>query len=267
MRVAVLADPHMSLLPEDRHGRLFTRSRAIVRAAIAAVNRMEPDVAVWLGDLTHEGTPEVRDAFICELAQLRAASLQIVGNHDVEIPSKLAFGSQIPIVQRAVLHWSGWTVAIIDTVVEYAPHDPDGRVTETDAALLREAVTTAAGGPLLVLSHHPPRPEFMANPENFDAALADHTGTAVSLAGHTHANRSERRGRLRLIERSSLIMYPLECHLMELSPSQLTLEPVVFDAGDARRYAEALARAHGGEESLHIPFGSDDERHIHIDVC
>jgi len=266
MRIALLADPHLSLLPRNPEDRLLVQSRAIVRAAIDAANAMGPDVAVWLGDLTHEGTPEVREAFVAELSRLRTPSLQIVGNHDVESPTKLGFGRAIPIVQHAVLHWAGWTVVFIDTVVERSPHNPDGELTATDAALLREAVATAAGGPLLVFSHHPPRPECLHNPEAFDAAIAGHAGTVVSIAGHTHANRSERRGRLRLIERSSLIMYPIELHMLELSPGRLALEPVAPDVGAARDAARDLTLARGGEAVLRTRFGSDDERHLVIET-
>ncbi len=266
MRIALLTDPHLSLLPEDKNGRQFTSSRTIVRAAIDQVNAWQPDLAFWLGDLTHEGTPQVRAAFNEQRARLRVPGLQIIGNHDVEVPTKAQFARDIPVIRRGIFQWSGWVVVVLDAVHELSPDDHEGVLTEADLMLLRDAVTLAAGGPLLVFSHHPPRATRCHNWPMFFEVTAEHEGVAVSIAGHSHMNRYFRGAGWHLIERSSLILYPLEWHELDLSPEALTLRPVPPDLGPLRDTAKAALADHAGDDAVTAYYGDPAAREIHIPV-
>lgn len=265
MRIALLADPHLSLLPTNERGRRFTDSRAIVRAAIDQINESKPDLACWLGDLTHEGTPAVLDAFAGELRRLTVPSLQIVGNHDVQVPTKARFARTIPVIRRGLFQWAGWVVAVLDPVQELSPEDHDGVFTDADLAMARDAVALAAGGPLLVLCHQPPREGHCTNHAAFFESAAEHAGVGVSIAGHTHANRHERRGRWHVIERASLILHPLQWHLLELTPEALRLEAIDAALPDAmRRQARAALLEHGGQAMAERFEGPPEARRLTI---
>ena len=266
MKIAVLADPHLSFLMTDDTERMFTHSRQIVDAAIASVNEDHFDLALWLGDLTHEGTQETRDAFADALTALQPPTMQICGNHDVEIPSKQTFAETIPIVGRAILAWESWTVVFVDYVVEHAPHAPNGVVHDEDEAILRQAVHKAAGGPLLVISHQAPREFGMDNPQRFHDAVAHHTGTLVSLAGHTHRNYYVCDGNRHFIERSSLTAHPLELHALTLSPSGFHIEPIRQPFDPFRDMAGQRMASYWQDEALQVHEGDKAAQVIDISV-
>ena len=265
MEVLLLADPHLSEYPDNSKGRMFAHSRRLVREAIDTANARRPDLVFWLGDLTHEGTPAVRNAFAEELARLTVPSLQITGNHDVETISAEAFAKQIPVMGQGLLHWDGWTVAVLDTVKQRSPDDPDGFFAPPTLALLRDAIRTADGGPLLTLHHHPPRDRFTNHPDYF-TVMAQHPGPAVSIAGHTHMNRYEVVQSCHCLERSAMIVSPIQIHRLSLSPQHLAIEPI--DLGDPawRDTSDHLLATEKSPDAPTINRGPPTAQRVRIDL-
>ena len=224
MRIAVIADPHISQLDYEHCGMPLNRSIPNLHAVVESVNRERPDLAVWLGDLTHEGTPQVRAAFALIRRELRVPDVALVGNHDVETISKRDFARSTPIVRRMWLSADGWDIAFIDTVQEFSPADPNGVITEADGVFLRDMARHSPRN-LLVFSHHPINPDFTRETERFMGAVESLDGLVVHLGGHSHVSRRQEDGRRRLIEVESCNM-PLSWQRVELGESDLRLERI-----------------------------------------
>ena len=83
MAYAALADPHVSLKPENRKGRLFVESVCILRGLVSEFNRAHLDFVLVAGDLTNMGTAEEYDAAARVLGELACPCLAVPGDHDL----------------------------------------------------------------------------------------------------------------------------------------------------------------------------------------
>ncbi len=236
MRIAIVADPHVSLLTKIHYGLDLSHTQTITAAVVAELNVRRPDLVIWLGDLTHENTDEARQRFIEIRAGLNVANLALVGNHDVQLITKHDFGGLTPIVRRQWWHVAGWSLVMVDTVRELAPHDSSGHIDDATEAFLREAALDAAARqmPLLVLGHQPPMPEGM-KPEGFWRAMAGVKLRGVFIGGHTHVDRVRRAedpaittagGEWTVIEVASCCVAPTGYRLLTLQPGAMALDAV-----------------------------------------
>jgi predicted phosphodiesterase len=222
MQIAIIADPHVSLVDQPHKNIRLIDTLPMVRAIMADVAQRHPDLTLWLGDLTHDGTAEVRGQFRELARQFRVPNLWMWGNHDVEHVTKARFADEVmPCVMRMVLRAAGWDVVIVDTVPELTPANPMGVWSNADLQLLREAARNAAG-PLLVLAHHPPRSKYM-DMDAFWSAVSGFGGTGVFIGGHSHRDLYSMERGWHLVDVSSCCRMPQGYHWLTLSPYELTV--------------------------------------------
>ena len=250
MQLAIVADPHVSLLDQPHYGLELGHTRQATAAIIADLNARQPDAVIWLGDLTHENTDDARASFAQLRATLAVSNLAITGNHDVQLITKHAFAQVTPIVRCQSWFAAGWSVAVIDTVRELAPDDASGWIDEPTFAFLRGVATDAAhrGCPLLVLGHQQPMPESMRD-DRFWEAVGGSSVRGVYLGGHSHVDRVRQptakvAGRWDVVEIASCCMLPISYRLLTLSPTDLTVSRVLvavdgLPAGDSASRASA----------------------------
>ena len=164
VRVAVIADlhagaPHIDLRKIDR--------------LVAAVNRARPDLVVLLGDFADRNValaaPLAPEAVAQRLAQLRAPTLAVLGNHDWQQwgarmrDALLGAGLTVLENEAVPLQVRGcrlWAVGLADAT------------TRTPALETVDSVPDAE--PVLVLSHNPDVFPFVPS------------RVALTLAGHVH---------------------------------------------------------------------------------
>jgi Icc protein len=229
MEVALIADPHLSLLDLPHSNIRLIDTSHVVAAIVSELQRRGPELAIWMGDLTHEGTPAVRAKFAQLVKPLALPCLWMWGNHDVELLSKCAFSDALlPCVRQMWLRLAGWEVVILDTVPELTPRNPMGQWRESDLALLR-AVAGSTQGPLLVLAHHPPREKYL-DMTPFWSAVSGFSGQGVFIGGHSHRDLESTQGNWRLIDVSSCCRVPVGYHALTLEPGRLSLDFVPVKA-------------------------------------
>jgi predicted MPP superfamily phosphohydrolase len=110
-RVALLSDIHLGVY----------KDRAFLQRVVQRVNTLDVDAVVIAGDLTYESRPEQLHGLFAPLAQLRAPTYVVLGNHDQQPPGRdldkplrealLAHGMRI-IEGRVItdvrgVHWAG----------------------------------------------------------------------------------------------------------------------------------------------------------------
>lgn len=227
MQVALIADPHVSLADAPHSNIRLIDTVAIATAIIDELERRRPGLAIWMGDLTHDGSPAVRRCFKDMVRRVTVPRLWMLGNHDVERVTKQAFADEVvPCVSRMGMKVAGWNVVILDTVPELSPGDPMGRWHDADLRLLSAA---AGDGPLLVLAHHPPRDKYLEMGA-FWRAVAGFRGTGVFIGGHSHRDLYSRERGWHLVDVSSCCRQPLGYHLLEISPQGLEIRTVAVTA-------------------------------------
>ncbi|MCX6360432.1 MAG: metallophosphoesterase [Armatimonadetes bacterium] len=79
VRIALLSDTHVRTNPTGDHAAYRDR----LLQAVAQVREMKPDVTLFAGDLTENGSPEDFLTFKALAAGLRKPVLWVAGNHDV----------------------------------------------------------------------------------------------------------------------------------------------------------------------------------------
>jgi 3',5'-cyclic AMP phosphodiesterase CpdA len=164
------------------------------RAAIDAIEKLDPDAVVVKGDLTDRGTEEEYDAFLRAYSRLGERMHHVRGNHDAMTTQEIAHTAPVHV------ELPGVTLAILDTVV---PGHERGRISSDQLEWL-EDLASSSSTPVLVFGHHhpwspdsPKRSEeyFGINPDDSDALCAViHRCEAISgyFAGHTHRTRVRR---------------------------------------------------------------------------
>jgi Icc protein len=161
------------------------------RAAIDAIERLDPDAVIVKGDLTDKGTEAEYDAFLRAYSRLGPRMHHVRGNHDATLSTHIAdtgpFSVELP----------GVTLAVLDTV---RPRTDRGRVSQVQLEWLA-AVADASTVPVLVFGHHHPwNPDdpdrnddyFGINPDDSEFlcdVIDQHESIAGYFAGHTHRTR------------------------------------------------------------------------------
>lgn len=239
MQIALIADPHVSLLRQP-HGEMNLGDTVrMTEAIVADIQCRQPDLVIWLGDLTHENTPVARQQFSQLQSRLTLPSLHLLGNHDVEQIDKAGFAREVvPCLRRQWWQMAGWDLVVLDTVQELSPHDPNGVLGAGDLRFLEEVAGESAGR-LLVMGHHPLRLPYM-NPQPFWAAIRSFAGTGVYIGGHSHLNfhqppdvlPAQVAGTWHTLEVSSCCVPPAGYHLLSLSEKSLTIEEIVLQLPD-----------------------------------
>ena len=147
-RFALISDPHVSLKNENRKGRFFIESAAIMREALENAAALGAEFAVVPGDVTNEGT-EAEYSCCKKLLDGSPLPLHLIpGNHDYPERGywERCFGPR-----RWVMQKFGYTWIAVDT--------SNGSLSDEDDALIKEHI--GKGEKLIICTHYhffePPR--------------------------------------------------------------------------------------------------------------
>ena len=174
----------------DIHTGSWGNDTAPMLKAVNIINRLQPDLIVFTGDLVNNLASEL-DAFIPVFSQLKAKHgvYSVLGNHDYSTYIKW----DTPQQQEAQLDSlkakqarMGWTLLNNRHVKLHQQNDSialigvenSGRPPFPDHARLSEAMTGTAGMFQILLSH---------DPNHWRREVLPKTDIQLMLAGHTHA--------------------------------------------------------------------------------
>lgn len=174
----------------DIHTGSWGNDTAPMLKAVNIINRLQPDLIVFTGDLVNNLASEL-DAFIPVFSQLKAKHgvYSVLGNHDYSTYIKW----DTPQQQEAQLDSlkakqarMGWTLLNNRHVKFHQQNDSialigvenSGRPPFPDHARLSEAMTGTAGMFQILLSH---------DPSHWRREVLPKTDIQLMLAGHTHA--------------------------------------------------------------------------------
>ena len=174
----------------DIHTGSWGNDTAPMLKAVNIINRLQPDLIVFTGDLVNNLASEL-DAFIPVFSQLKAKHgvYSVLGNHDYSTYIKW----ETPQQQEAQLDSlkakqarMGWTLLNNRHVKLHQQNDSialigvenSGRPPFPDHARLSEAMTGTAGMFQILLSH---------DPSHWRREVLPKTDIQLMLAGHTHA--------------------------------------------------------------------------------
>lgn len=174
----------------DIHTGSWGNDTAPMLKAVNIINRLQPDLIVFTGDLVNNLASEL-DAFISVFSQLKAKHgvYSVLGNHDYSTYIKW----DTPQQQEAQLDSlkakqarMGWTLLNNRHVKLHQQNDSialigvenSGRPPFPDHARLSEAMTGTAGMFQILLSH---------DPSHWRREVLPKTDIQLMLAGHTHA--------------------------------------------------------------------------------
>ena len=134
---AVVADPHVSLKPENRKGRLFVESASILRDVVEDINSKNVDFVLMAGDLTNKGTQGEYEMVSSVLERLKPPLLAVPGDHDVNSSEGVDLWSKCFGARQWERTIAGYSVVGLDSSDNYM--DAEGaemieRVLEDDGA-------------------------------------------------------------------------------------------------------------------------------------
>lgn len=246
-RLAVLSDVHIATEAEGTD-RLFHRTEDRLATAVDRLNRSDPDLVLFCGDLTKDGEPWNFDRFDELVAALDPPHVGTPGNHDVpkssdehRTPTVAAFERRytpgsLPLVER---------VGGIDLVVCNSASLPDGSLSDTHEGevsgeqleWLEETLPTLSN-PVVAMHHNvvpvmgsaladrPPWRTFtLRNREAVSSLLARHDVPLV-ISGHHHIPSVARRSGVTQLITPAACAYPQAHLLLEIDPSGTTVRMI-----------------------------------------
>lgn len=263
--IAVVADPHIS---PDAEGtwKLYHRTEARLRTAIADINRLAVDAAVFVGDLTRDGHPREFDRIEELLDQCTVPMLAVPGNRDVpkdyddhRTPSLLEFISRytpgsLPFTKR---------IGSVDIVGVNTAWMPDGSLDTTHSGAISrvqldwlERTLPDTETPILAMHHtvasrsdHAYRAsndDRMANADELTAVLEAHN-VGLCFTGHLHwpsvAPLYDGNGGYEVVAPSTC-SFPQSYLLVHVEPRGTTIELVPLADHHGLTEAYCAAREH-----------------------
>lgn len=264
--IAVIADPHVS---PDAEGtwKLYHRTEARLMTAIADINRLAVDAAVFVGDLTRDGHCREFDRLDELLDQCAVPVLAVPGNHDVpkeyddhRTPPLLEFISQytpgsLPFIER---------VGSVDIVGINTAWMPDGSLDETHSGAISRAQLDWLERTLpeietpIIAMHHTAAPgsdhayrandvEYrLANADELTAVLQRHD-VGLCFTGHVHWPSVAPLGGGYEVVAPATCSFPQAYLLVHVEPRGTTIElvPLADNPGLAEAYRAARADPRG----------------------
>ena len=210
---AVIADPHVTVCNENKHGRLFMESEAILRQIVADVNLRKTDFVLLPGDVTHNGSAEEMALAGGILDVLECPLLVTPGDHDMDEGKRHIYDTFGP--GQWVKRLNGFTVIGCDMV------DPGtGRA---DFCLGSKGINhvisalESAEGIVILLCHRQLAPDdyirgkasAMGDHELFaKRALPKLAGPAIAYVGHKNLPARHRRENLLQLNVPQPVQYP-----------------------------------------------------------
>jgi 3',5'-cyclic-AMP phosphodiesterase len=196
MLVAHITDLHLMPRGELAYGRIDTER--LVRRALDRLRSLNPrpDLVLVGGDIVDEPS-EAAYAVAAELLRgLGLPVLAVPGNHDERglfrsLLAEIGAAGEGPFLQF-VEKRGPLTVVGLDTVIQ---GQAGGELCPERLAFLERSLAAAAGGPTLILAHHPPFAGGVAfmdeirlkdGCERLEAILAAHPEVLALLCGHHH---------------------------------------------------------------------------------
>jgi len=247
--LAVIADPHVATRAEGT-SKLFDRTEAHLRNAVADIRARGVDAVLSVGDLTKDGEPWNYEAVDEIIADLDAPFYAVPGNHDVP---KVGDDHETPPVTEFAARYSpddefpfSTSVGGVDIVGINSAGTADFLYETHDGALdreKRESITTAFEGTELpvVLTHHnlpsmfeqfrahrdAVEPEMGIPPvtrdgDAFVEALAA-ADTSLLLTGHLHMPSTAVQGGVREIMVPTTCSFPQSYLTLEIGPTGTTV--------------------------------------------
>lgn len=171
----------------DTLTRLVTRINSI-RSQIGPV-----DALLISGDLSDDGSAESYARLKTLIAPLDLPTYVIAGNHDARAPMRAAFANDLPV--DGPLNWRRRIGDIqligLDTLVE---GQAAGKLSSDSLSFLQDALSDAAGSPILLALHHPPfacgigfLDEIgLTNGQALHDIVAGYPGELRIVCGHIH---------------------------------------------------------------------------------
>ena len=174
----------------DIHAGSWANNTAPMQKAVNIINRLQPDLIVFTGDLVNNLASEL-DAFIPVFSQLKARQgvYSVLGNHDystyIQWDTPQQQEAQLDSL-KAKQAQMGWTLLNNRHVKLYQQNDSialigvenSGRPPFPDHAQLNEAMQGTEGMFQILLSH---------DPSHWRREVLPHTDIQLTLSGHTHA--------------------------------------------------------------------------------
>ncbi|WP_417250639.1 phosphodiesterase [Celeribacter sp.] len=191
-----LSDTHIVPRDELCSGQLDTTeslTRLVERITSIRDQIGQIDALLVTGDLTDDGSAASYARFKSLVAPLDLPTYVLTGNHDAREAMRAAFADTLP--KTGLLNWTrrvgGVQLIGLDTLIE---GQGAGRLGEDGLAFLKDALSQAAGAPVLLGLHHPPFAsgiEFMDKIGLIDGdalrdILASYHGPLRILCGHIH---------------------------------------------------------------------------------
>ncbi len=143
-RFTLISDPHLSVSSENRKGRLFIESTALLRDTLGLSHNLGAQLVLMPGDITNRGTPAEYQIAQNVLKSCDIPIFAVPGNHDIKHPEFSQLWDASFTAKNGIQLQGDLVIAGIDT--------SKGELDDPNGAILEKAISQA--GFLCVMTHY-----------------------------------------------------------------------------------------------------------------
>ena len=214
---AVIADPHISFGKPATHGRIFDKTRQILRETVEDINAEGVDLVILPGDITEDGLEEEMREARAILDKLECEEVPVFGDHELygNIPDK------IPDPKEQCRLWceifdkeNVWFAHKQGGAVFIALDTDNGVICHEQVAWLKKTLTSIKQEQIFVSCHRALIPdenidiEYISNADEVVSLLQNHPNVRGIFVGHKNVPSIAQVGGIRQIVCPQICEFP-----------------------------------------------------------
>jgi len=159
--------------------------------ALATSNDSKADLAIFTGDLVHDGSAEGYRRLLTEIEGLGVPAYCLSGNHDDPVVMRSILATDKVYCTTSV-DMGDWLIILLDSTV---PGHESGYLSESELARVDSLLNQYPNKHVLLALHHPPLPTTMTwldqgvtlnNPERLHEIVGNYSSIRGVIWGHAH---------------------------------------------------------------------------------
>ncbi|HAR63661.1 MAG: hypothetical protein DKM50_03500 [Candidatus Margulisiibacteriota bacterium] len=241
LRFVQLTDVHIDLRDKPSGKRLLSQSRGLLANAVATINSMNVDFAVFSGDSINSPREKSLTSFAQIASQLNCPWYVALGNHDIAVYGSLTKGKFFELLNQvnrfqkntspyySFVPKKGYLIVVMDGVID-SRATAHGNFDRQQLNWLEEQLTNNRDSKVIIVQHFPliePTKSYdhdVVNKKEYLDLLNKYSNVVAVLSGHYHAEKVRKVGSITHISTPALVEFPSRFRVITITDNNNQLK-------------------------------------------